>query len=142
MQHQALAGEKAIRGVLEEQMRSWNAGDAVRYGQTFATDATSTNVLDDYYSGRDALTARMSEILGTVFKDTRLELTIRNARRVSDDVAILDIDCVVHGCRALPTGMATEAGLLHTAMLQVLVRKADAWLVVAFHNVVKRKIAA
>jgi uncharacterized protein (TIGR02246 family) len=131
--------EQAVRNVLEQQANAWNAGDAKLYADTFMQDATCTNVLGDVYSGQKALSARMAEILRTVFKGSTLRLAVRRLRFIRADIAVADIDAGVRGYQALPPGIAANDGVLRTAMLQVLVHEDQQWRVAAFHNVDVKK---
>ncbi len=128
---------EAVLKLLEQQSRAWNAGDAALYAATFAEDSTSTNIFGDTYLGRAAVTARMSEILGSMFKGSTLKLDVRRMALVRPDVAIVDADARVYGCGGLGSH-----GPLRTAMLQVLVCQDGAWRVVAFHNVQCKSKAA
>ncbi len=131
--------EQAIRAVLEQQTTAWNAGDAKRYAATFAQNATATNVLGDRYSGKEAVSARMADILRTVFKGSKLELKVRRLRFIEADVTVVDIDAEVRGYRALPPAVVATDGVLRTAMLQVIIREGERWRVAAFHNVDVKK---
>ncbi len=102
-------------------------------------DATATNVLGDTYSGKEALSARMADILRTVFKGSTLELKVRQLRFIEPDVAVVDIDAEVRGYRALPPAVVATDGVLRTTMLQVIVREGEQWRVAAFHNVDVKK---
>jgi uncharacterized protein (TIGR02246 family) len=130
---------ESICAVFSRQASAWNAGDAKQYAATFATDTTATNIFGDSYLGREALHARMAEILGGVFKGSTLRLDVRRMALPRPDVAIVDLDARVHGGQGLPSEMLAADGSLRTAMLQVLVRENDGWRVAAFHNVLVRK---
>lgn len=133
---QPAADEKAIRQIIADQAEAWNAGDGARFSRHISPEVSFTNLFGMVMYGGDAFTRRQIEILSTFFKGTTKRHTVRKLRFVTPDVAIADIDNEVHGVKALPPGVAVPAdGILRSQLMQVFVRRGDAWLVEAFHNV-------
>lgn len=126
--------EQAIRNVLEQQMNTWNKGDAKMYSQTFAMDSTATNVLGVNYVTRDELESRVAGILDTVFKGSTLTLRVRRLKFIRPDVAVVDVDSEATGHHVEALGVKCPDGALRTNMLQVLTEEEGHWQVVAFHN--------
>jgi uncharacterized protein (TIGR02246 family) len=130
------ADEAAVRRVVEDEVRAWNAGDAKAYAARFADDGGFTNVLGEVRFGRAEFEERHAAVFGTIFRGSRLAQAIRALRLVAPDVAIVHVDAAVSGFAALPPGVRAGAdGVLRTRLLQVLVKRGGAWWIEAYHNV-------
>ena len=130
------AGEAGIQELLDELVDAWNRGDANAFGARYRSDATFTNVNGGFYVGRDEFNLRHAEVLRGVLKGTTLALTVRTLRLVRPDVAIVDLDVGILGCRARPPGVQTGPnGALRTCLLMVLTRDSGKWFIAAYHNV-------
>ena len=128
--------ETAIRGIIEQQVAAWNAGDGKAYAAHFATDGGFTNLFGMVMYGQEAFEKRHSEIFATFFKNTARQMTIRRIRFVTPDVAIVDVDTEVHGIKAMPAGVTLGTdGVLRTRLQQVFVKRDGAWWIEAYHNV-------
>lgn len=128
--------EAAIRGIIEQQVAAWNAGDGKAYSVTFAKDGGFTNIFGMVMYGHDAFEKRHSEIFATFFKGTTRRGTIHRIRFVTPDVAIVDEDTEVHGIKAMPPGVTLASdGVLRTRLQQVFVKRDGAWWIEAYHNV-------
>jgi len=133
---QDAAADAAIRAIIAEQARAWNAGDGAGYADHLATDASFTNLFGMVIYGKPDFVRRHREILSTFFKDTRKTHVVRRIRFVTPDVAIVDIDNEVHGVKSLPAGVAVPAdGVLKTQLMEVFVRRDGQWWIEAYHNV-------
>jgi len=128
--------EAAIQQLMTGLTDAWNRGDASAFGERYRPDGTFTNVNGTFHVGRDEFNRRHAEVFAGPFKGTTLSLTPRLTRFVRPDVAIIDVDAGLSGCRIKPPGIQADPdGTLHTCLLLVLVNEADSWWIAAYHNV-------
>lgn len=130
------AREAPIRAIVADQVEAWNAGDGQAYARHLAPDASFTNIFGMVLYGAPAFAKRHDEILGTFYKGATKHHFIRRIHFVTSDVAIVDIDNEVRGVKAMPRGLvAPPDGVVKTQLMEVFVRRAGRWWVVAYHNV-------
>lgn len=128
--------EAAVQELTSELCDAWNRGDANAFGARYRADGTFTNVNGTFHVGREEFNRRHAEVFAGPFKETTLSLTPRLSRFVRPDVAIVDLDVGLSGCRMKPPGVAADSnGTLHTCLLLVLVKEAGSWWIAAYHNV-------
>ncbi len=135
-----LTDEQAIREILERQTNAWNAGDAQHFLDTLTDDASFTHILGETHFGKHPLLEQMGELLRTAFKGSIVQFNLRDLTFIRPDIAVADIDTELRGYQALPPRVAASDGALRTALLQVMVRNAEQWRVVAFHNVDRKML--
>jgi uncharacterized protein (TIGR02246 family) len=132
----ARADEAAIRAIVAEQATAWTAGDARGYASHLAPQASFTNLFGMVMYGAPAFEKRHAEILSSFYKGTSKHHTVRRIRFVTPDVAIVDIDYEVRGVAAMPAGIAVpKDGIVKTQLMEIFVRRSNAWLIEAYHNV-------
>lgn len=130
------SAESHIRAILASQEQAWNAGDAAAYSVHFLEDGSFTNILGDVNYGRAIFERRHAEIFATIFKGSQLSMTIRRIAFPLPDTATVDCDTDMISYQRLPPGVkAAPDGVLHTRLLQVLVKIGDQWWIAAYHNV-------
>jgi len=128
--------EAAIRSIVAEQAAAWDAGDAKAYARQAAPDVAFTNLFGMVMYGAHDFLKRHTEILSTFYKGTTKKHAIRRIRFVTPDVAIVDIDNEVHGVKAMPAGIPVPPdGIIKTQLMEVFVRRENAWWIEAYHNV-------
>jgi len=130
--------ETAIRKILEEEVTTWNRGDADGYSRHFATDGTFTNVQGMFFTGYKAFRDRHEEIFKGQFRGTVLQVEVVSLRFVRPDVAVVDALTWVSGfSKAGPPPMVrTDAkGRLRTRLLHVFMKDGDDWKITVYHNV-------
>jgi len=135
---QSAQDETAIRNIIQEEITTWNKGDAEAYSKHFALNGTFTNILGMFFTGREMFQQRHQEIFNGVFRGTTLQQDIVSLKYVSQDVAVVETLTWVSGfSKAGPApGTHTDAkGRLRTRLLQVLVRAGDDWKIEVYHNV-------
>lgn len=126
----------AIRTLVEDSTKAWNAGDASAYVARFAIDVEFTDVTGLSSSGRSSFEARLDQELKTIFRGSKLKQTVRKIRIVASDVAVVEIEAELAGFSALPRGVrAWPDGTLRTRLEEVLVKVAGAWWVSCYHEV-------
>ncbi len=130
------SAEAQIHAIIASQEQAWNAGDATAYAVHFLEDGSFTNILGDVNYGRAIFERRHAEIFATIFKGSRLSMTVRRIAFPLPDTAIVDADTDLISYQHLPPGVNAAAdGVLHTRLLQVLVRIGEQWWIAACHNV-------
>lgn len=133
--------EAAIRHLIGDLNEAWKRGDAEAYGAHFHADGTFTNVNGTYHSGRAEFLRRHTEVFRGPFKGTAQTITIKNLRFIAPDVAVVDADALILGCRDKLEGAPIgEDGALHSSLLIVLVKDHDGWWISAYHNVWRRTV--
>jgi len=128
--------ESAIRQLMDEMTDAWNRGDPNAFGARYRDDGTFTNVNGTFHFGRAEFDRRHDEVFRGAFNDTTPTMTIKKLRTITPNVAAVDIDTTIAGCRAaLPAWPVGNDGALHTSLLMVLLKESNAWWVSAYHNV-------
>ena len=127
--------EAAIRAIIQEEITSWNAGDAKIYSQRFAEDGTFTNVRGEFYRGHKEFLDRHEVIFRGMFKGSKLTQQIVSLRFVTPDVAIVETLTEVTGYKELRLGTSADtSGRLRTRLLQVMTKHGGAWTIQTYHN--------
>ncbi len=143
---QSKPDEAAVRNILQEEVVAWNKGDTQAYSQHFAEDGTFTNILGMFFTGHQAFLNRHEEIFKGMFHGTVLQQDVVSLRFVRPDTAVVETLTWITGFSASgpPPGTHTDAkGRLRTRLLQVMVKDADGWKIVVYHNVdVKPNVTA
>ena len=128
--------EAAIQQLMGGLTEAWNRGDADAFGTRYHANGTFTNVNGTFHVGRDEFNRRHAEVFAGPFKGTTLSLTPRLLRFIRPDVAVIDVDVRVFGCRIKPLGVQADLGdSLRTCLLMVLVKEGGSWWITAYHNV-------
>ena len=128
--------EAAIRQLLDGLVEAWNRGDAKAFAARYRDDGSFTNVFGTLHLGHDEFVRRHADVFRGFLKGTKITMTARSLRFVRPDVAVADVDMAYTGFQTLPRGVsAMPDGLVHSALLMVLVKEAGAWWVSAYHNI-------
>ena len=137
-QAQQNADSMAIHTILQEEVSSWNAGDAQIYSKHFAKNGTFTNIRGLFFTGYQEFLDRHVEIFKGMFAKTVLQQEVVSFRFLSPDVAIVETLTWITG---FPKGGSPKAiyvddkGRLYTRLLQVFQKQTDDWKIVVYHNV-------
>lgn len=131
--------EAAIRGLLDRQISSWDAGNPDGYAEVYTCDGDCVSFLGMHYRGREAI-AGSSEVprAGSIFKrllrGARLKVEITDLRFVTPDLAVVHAVCGA-------TRKARLSGRNVRTNTSVAVRTADGWRLTASHNTTRRPVA-
>lgn len=129
--------ETVIRKMLDEEISTWNAGDAVAYSRHFTPDCTFTNIRGMFFKGQKAFEKRHIEIFRGEFRGTKLDQKVVSLKFVRPDVAIVEtLSTVSNFPGPVPAGVhADEHGAIHTRLMQVFVKSGTDWQIATYHNV-------
>lgn len=120
--------EAAIRAIIVNLNEAWTKGDAQLWGQQFAEDADFTVWTGTYVKGREAITRGHEEIFRTIYKDTKLRLSVRSIRFLRNDVAVVHTDgSVVKKEEEFPTTPQVVPTL-------ILTKERGHWQIAVFQN--------
>ncbi|HEY0529319.1 MAG TPA: SgcJ/EcaC family oxidoreductase [Gemmatimonadaceae bacterium] len=132
---QAPTDEATIRSIVQNEIDTWNKGDAVGYSKDFATGGTFTNIRGQFFTGYDGFLKQHQVIFNTIFRNTTLTQRVISLKFVRPDVAVVETVTAVSGIAQPPAGIALdEKGRLRTRLLQVIAKDNGAWKIVAYHN--------
>jgi uncharacterized protein (TIGR02246 family) len=118
--------ETAIRDNVKQLEIGWNTKNAAAFAKPFAEDADYVIINGRYMKGREAIATAHQRIFDTIFKDTKLALTVTQVRFIRSDVAVVHAS----GHRDGPT-----KELVQDAMLSfVMTKEGKNWTIAAFQN--------
>ena len=135
---QTISDSMAIRGILQEEVTSWNSGDADTYSKHFSESGTFTNIRGMFFTGHKQFLDRHIEIFKGVFKNSVLQQVVVSFRFLRPDVAIVETLTWVSGFpkEGSPKGVYIDSkGRFHTRLLQVFQKESGDWKIVVYHNV-------
>lgn len=123
--------EKAIRGVLKDQETAWNKHDMTEFTRPLRDDAEGINVAGMYWSGKPAILKHLFEFHATFLKDCEEYIDEMQIHPVDGTHAIVVSIWRVSAFKG-PGGEVIPA--CRHCDTSVLVKEADRWKVVHFHN--------
>ncbi|HVF67585.1 MAG TPA: SgcJ/EcaC family oxidoreductase [Pyrinomonadaceae bacterium] len=122
---QAAGGdEEALRENVRQLEAGWNSKSGAAFAKPFAEDADYVIINGMQIKGRDAIAEGHQRIFDTYFKDSTLALSVKQARMLRADVA------VVHVSAHMKAG-GQEADAVIT---MVMTKENGAWKIAAFQN--------
>jgi len=128
--------ELGIRRVVADQVAAWNVGDAKAFSLRFAEDGSFTNIRGTVFYGHRAFEDRHAEIFKTIFKGSKLAMTVGKIHFVRPDVAIVDISTELSEVQSMPPGVKSPTdGKLRTQLQEVFVKDKSEWNIASYHNV-------
>ena len=137
LQAQPNPDETTIRKMLDEEVATWNAGDAVAYSRHFTSDCTFTNIRGMFFKGQKSFEDRHAEIFRGEFRGTKLQQEVVSINFIRPDVAIVEtLTTVSNFPGPIPSGIhADNNGWIHTRLMQIFVRSGADWQIATYHNV-------
>lgn len=125
-QNDRAADEAAIRDNVKQLETGWNAKNGAAFAKPFAEDADFVVINGNYIKGREVIATQHQRIFDTIFKDTKIALTVKQLRFLRPDVAVVQVS----GHRDGPT-----KELVQDAMLTfVMTKEGKVWTIAAFQN--------
>ena len=132
---QSPADEAAIRKIVQNEIDTWNKGDAAGYSRDFATNGTFTNIRGQFFTGYDGFLKQHQVIFDGSFKNTTLKQRVVSLEFIRPDVAVVQTVTTVSGISQAPTGVTRdEKGRIRTRLLQIVAREGRVWKIVTYHN--------
>lgn len=131
-QNDRAADEAAIRDNVKQLETGWNTKSGATFAKPFAEDADYVVINGMYIKGRETIATAHQQIFDTIYKDTKIVLTLKQVRFLRPDVAVVHAS----GHRDGPT-----SELIQDVMLTfVMTKEGQVWTIAAFQNtaVVKR----
>jgi uncharacterized protein (TIGR02246 family) len=134
---QSKSDEDAIHSILDDEIPTWNQGDADGYSRHFAADGTFTNVRGQFFTGRQAFRDRHEVIFKGPMHGTTLQQDVVSLRFLTPDVAICETLTWVSDFKngAPPNLYLDTKGRLRTRLLQVMEKRNGEWQIVVYHNI-------
>ena len=132
---QTPSDQAAIRKIVQNEISTWNKGDAVGYSKDFATRGTFTNIRGQFFTGYDGFLKQHQVIFAGIFKNTTLNQRVVSLKFVRPDLAIVQTVTTVSGMVQAPAGVARDAkGRIRTRLLQIVAKNNGVWKIVTYHN--------
>ena len=135
---QRTADSFAIRAILQEEVTSWNSGDAATYSKHFSERGTFTNIRGMFFKGHKQFLDRHADLFKGMFSKTVLQQEVISFRFLRPDVAIVETLTSVSGFSkdGAPKGVHIDSqGQVYTRLLQVFQKESGDWKIVVYHNV-------
>jgi uncharacterized protein (TIGR02246 family) len=123
-----LVNEGTIRKLYAAFTAAWNKHDATAMGKMWAIDGDHLEPDGHLAKGRDAVTKLFAAQHSSVFKDTKLTLTLEDVWFITGDVALIDGSYEVVGAK-LPDGKEIPPRKGH--LTSVLMKEQDTWWIAA-----------
>jgi len=132
---QTPSDQATIRKIVQNEITTWNNGDAVGYSKDFATTGTFTNIRGQFFTGYDGFLKQHQVIFAGIFKNTTLNQRVVSLEFIRPDLAIVQTVTTVSGMAQAPAGVARDAkGRIRTRLLQVVAKNNGVWKIVTYHN--------
>jgi len=120
----------AVRSLVDQQIKGWDAGDAEAYASVFTADADYVTFLGSRHKGREAIAASYAPLFKRLLQGSRLDIEIMQLRFVTPDVALIQATAAVRKrARRRNTRINTS----------VAVRTDGRWLFAASQNTTHRR---
>jgi uncharacterized protein (TIGR02246 family) len=120
------ADEAAIRENVKQIESGWNTKSGALLAKPFAEDADYVVINGMYMKGRAVIDAAHQQIFDTIYKDTMVNLTIKQIRFLRPDVAVVHVD----GHRQGPTKELEQ----DARVTLVMTKEKTGWVIAAFQN--------
>jgi len=120
----------AIRSLVDQQVRGWEAADPDAYASVFTVDADYVTFLGSRHKGREAIAASYAPLFKRLLRGSHLDIDIMQLRFVTPDVA------VIQATAAVRKGTRRRSARINTS---VAVRTDDRWLFAASQNTTHRR---
>ena len=122
------ADRTAIEALVAALEAAWNSGDGDAFAAPFALDADFVNVRAEHHQGRADIAAGHAAILRTIYAGSTNHYTIKTARLIHPDIALVHVHAV------LDVASGPLAGRNRALFSMVLARVAEEWQIASFHN--------
>ena len=121
----------AIKALIKELERSWNAGDGTRWAANFTETAVFVDVLGRIQRGRGVIGSEHQKLFDSIYRGSHLEIAPLDSRPADADLVLAHTSSVLR----VPTG--PRAG--DTPAVQTML--VDGGLIVAFQNTIRPELS-
>ena len=119
--------EAAMRANVKQMEAGWNAKQGALFAKPFAEDADYVVINGMYLKGRSLIERMHQQIFDTFYKNTTLNLSVRQVRFLRPDVALVHVSGQL-------TGAENEKSVSNASMTMVMIRDKQGWKIAAFQN--------
>ena len=126
LQDSRATDEAAMRESVKQMETGWNTKSGALFAKPFAEDADYVIINGMYIKGRATIETSHQRIFDTIFKDTKINLTVKQIRFLRPDVAVVHVT----GHRDGPTKDLTQDAILTL----VMTKDQNGWTIAAFQN--------
>ena len=123
---QSATDEAAIRDNVKQLETGWNTKNGAAFAKPFAEDADYVVINGMYIKGQATIAGQHQRIFDTIFKDTKLALTVKQVRFLRPDVAVVHAS----GHRDGPTKELVQDAI----MTFIMTKGQQGWTIAAFQN--------
>lgn len=120
--------DAAIRENVRQMEAGWNSKSGAAFAKPFAADADYVVINGMQIKGRDAIAEGHQRIFDTFYKDSVISLSVKQARMLRADVA------VVHVSGHLKTTRGADAQETDAVITLVMTKENGDWKIAAFQN--------
>lgn len=120
------ADEAALREAVKQMENGWNTKSGALFAKPFADDADYVVINGMYIKGRATIETAHQQIFDTIYKETKISLTVKQIRFLRPDVAVVHVSAHREG----PTKELTAAAMLTL----VMTKEQQGWTIAAFQN--------
>lgn len=125
-QNGASADEAALRENVKLLETGWNTKSGAVFAKPFAEDADYVIINGMYIKGRATIETSHQRIFDTIYKDTNINLAVKQIRFLRSDVAVVHVT----GHRDGPTKELQQDAFLTL----VMTKEKQGWTIAAFQN--------
>lgn len=120
--------DAALRENVRRLEAGWNSKSGAAFAKPFADDADYVVINGTQIKGREAIAQGHQRIFDTVYKDSVLSLSVKDARMLRADVALVHVSAHL---KSTPGPGAQEGDAVITL---VMTKENGAWKIAAFQN--------
>jgi uncharacterized protein (TIGR02246 family) len=126
LQDSRAADEIAMRESIKQMETGWNTKSGALFAKPFAEDADYVVINGMYIKGRTTIETQHQRIFDTIYKDTNINLTVKQIKFLRPDVAVVHVT----GQRRGPTKDLNQDAILTL----VMTKDQHGWTIAAFQN--------
>jgi uncharacterized protein (TIGR02246 family) len=115
---------KIADNLIDDLEQAWNNADGKAFGKHFTATAYFVDIRGELHQSKKTIAAGHQEIFDSLYKDSRIQYTLIQARKVGKGVILAHIA----GELTAPSGQHKSLQSL------VLVRRHSGWKISSFHN--------
>jgi uncharacterized protein (TIGR02246 family) len=119
-----------ILDIISALTAAWTAKDAAAYAAPYAVDLQFINPAGVVISGRDAFRDLHVFLFNGPFAGSTLTIAVRDIQFLTGTIAIVYLDESLTGFAALPPGVPSSGGVVHTRATWVVEKRGGEWQIV------------